>query len=161
MIRAANEDELRLARSSWARSWNLRGHELQHGAFPWGAQRSVSPGLVRRMHASLVAETATSENVLAYVVDAPNGPEALAWCCRELVRRDGRPGFVALHFVYTVRGARSRGLALALLRYVRAEADTVGVPIRPTHSNPAGRALLAKLSHDQQRTDPPVQASAS
>ena len=153
MIRPATEAELRFIRASWARSWNPRSTDLAGGMFAWGSGRRVSSAMARRMHGALVDATATTSTSLVWAVD---GGEPLSWCCRELLPPAGdKPALCLMHFCYTVKAARSKGLASALVRYVRAEADTIDVRVVETHLNGPGRGLLKKArdQDDQQRAN--------
>jgi GNAT superfamily N-acetyltransferase len=156
MIRPATIRELSLIRASWCRAWNVRGIDLRHGMLAWGEGRKLAPAMARRMHSCLVDGLTSPSTCLVYAVppvDDDAGSQPLAWLCRELVERGGEPHFVALHFVYTIAKARSRGLASELLRFANGEALALEVPLRPTHENAAGAALLRKLNDDRQRTD--------
>lgn len=146
MIRPATAPELSIIRSAWCKTFNPsagRG-DLVDGMLPWGNSRRLSPTLARRMFSASVDGLATTDTVLVWDVDG----QPLACICRELVSREGRPAFVAVHFTYTVGAARGRGLALSLLRYVKTEADSTGVPLRPTCMTQAGAGLHRKLKTD-------------
>lgn len=146
MIRPATGPECSIIRAAWTKTYNPsagRG-DLVSGMLPWGASRRVSPALARRMINALADSLATPETVIVWDLDG----QPLSCLCRELVRRDGDPRFVAVHFAYTVAAARGQGLALALMRYTEAEAGAMGVPMRPTHMTEAGAGLMRKLNED-------------
>lgn len=115
--------------------------DLRSGLMLWGENRSVAPGLVRKMLNGLADSLATVDTVLVWDVDG----QPLSCVCRSLIERDGEPLYVSVPFIYTVAKARRHGLALALLKYIKAEADTLGVDMKATTQTPNGVALKRAL----------------
>lgn len=159
IVRPATESELRLVRHSWRKSWRHRREHTapnRHGdgrVFLWG------PGALTQVAAAAYLETfiqatATTGSVLVAAVEAPPDEpgcnQPLAWICRDIVGAEGSD-VCAVHFAYTVKDARRKGLARLLLKYVLREAATLGVPVEATHINGRGAALMDSVKHEDSR----------
>lgn len=162
IIRPATEAELRFVHSSWYQSWKVRrdqdttpssicGTPSWH--MRWGSGRRLDLPSARRMHRLLVHDAATTETCLVAAVPTDDDDRqgvAFSWTCREVQRdKSGEARGVVLHFTYTDKQARRRGLASMLLRYVRQEARAAELPLAIGHVNGPGRLLLLAAEDEE------------